>query len=354
MERRNFMLPAALLAGLSLACRDESPTATGPSAGPAPAAAAMAAPYTIKNLGTLGGINSRAFAINNMGETVGWSEIRSGQRHAFLYRAGVMHDLGALAGGRSEASAVNDAGTVVGRSTLLSGDLRAVRWQDGMKKNLGTLGGRNSVATGINDDGVIVGYSETKSGATHAFVWKNGVMTDIGTLGGSESRANGINAAGRVVGISTTASGRQHAFAWKDGKFQDLGDHGTRSGEATAINSGRIVGFFGVREDAENSDADSPAFVFSAGVVTIIGTDKTVAQARGVNSDGIVVGFDLDPRDDGFSLDAWLRRTDGMVQYLPELAAGNARAEWINRFGTIAGSSMTAGGAVRAVIWRPQ
>ena len=354
MNRPLFILPAALLAGLSLACRDESPTATGPSAAPAPATASSAAPYTIKNLGTLGGTNSRASAINNTGETVGWSEIRSGQRHAFLYRAGVMHDLGALAGGRSEANAVNDAGTAVGFSTILSGDVRAVRWQGGVKKNLGTLGGRNSVATGINDDGVIVGYSQTKTGASHAFVWKNGVMTDIGTLGGTESRATGINAAGRVVGTSTTASGERHAFAWKDGKFQDLGDHGTVSGEATAINSGRIVGFFGVPEDAENSDADSPAFVFSAGVVTIIQTDKTVSQARGVNADGIVVGFDLDPRDDGFSLDAWVRRTDGTVQYLPELAAGNASAESINRFGTIAGSSMTAGGAVHAVIWRPQ
>lgn len=36
-------------------------------------------------------------------------------------------------------------------------------------------------------------------------------------------------------------------------------------------------------------------------------------------------------------LDAWVRRTDGTVKYLPELSDGNAAARRINRFGTISG-----------------
>jgi len=352
MHRVTSVVLTALLAAAAGACDDRNPAA--PSTEPDHTATATAGSYTIKSLGTLGGGNSRAFAVNNAGETVGWSEIGSGQRHAFLYRAGVMRDLGALGGGRSEARAINDAGTVVGWSAVASGDLRAVRWQNGVKKNLGTLGGRNSVANGINGNGVIVGYSETSSGDLHAFVWKNGVMTDIGTLGGNESLANGINEAGRVVGTSNTASGERHAFAWKDGRFQDLGDDGTRSGEATAISNGRIVGFLGYREDAENSAEPSPAFVFSAGVLTVISTRQAVSQARGVNADGIVVGWDSDPRDDGHTNNAWVRRPDGTVDYLPELSDGNAAAEWINRFGTIAGYSENPTGRVRAVIWRPR
>jgi probable HAF family extracellular repeat protein len=353
MNRVTSVVLTGLLASAAGACDDrENPAA--PSGEPGHATTATASSYIIKSLGTLGGSNSRAFAVNNAGETVGWSEIGSGQRHAFLYRAGVMRDLGALGGGRSEARAINDAGTVVGLSTIVSGDVRAVRWQQGVKKNLGTLGGRNSVANGINGDGVIVGFSETSSGATHAFVWKDGIMTDIGTLGGNESRANGINPVGRVVGTSTTASGEQHAFAWKDGKFQDLGDNGTRSGEATAISNARIVGFLGYRPDAENSAAPSPAFVVAAGVLTVISTRQPVSQARGVNPDGIVVGHDFDPQDDGHTTDAWVRRTDETVAYLPELSDGNAAAEGINRFGTIAGYSENPTGRLRAVIWRPQ
>jgi probable HAF family extracellular repeat protein len=351
MNRPNAAVLATMLAA-AVACDDrESPA--GPSAEPGHAAVATASGYTIRSLGTLGGSNSSATAINNTGATVGWSDTRSGQTHAFLYQAGVMHDLGALAGGRSEARAVNDAGTVVGWSTVLAGDFRAVRWQNGVKRNLGTLGGRTSVANGINEDGVIVGYSETASGALHAFVWKNGVMTDIGTLGGTESRANAINQVGRVVGTSTTASGEPHAFAWKDGRFQDLGDNDTRSGEATAINNGRIAGFFGIRDDAENSLAESPAFVFSGGVLTIIVTCQPVAQARGVNPDGIVVGFDLDPRNDVNPQNPWVGRSDG-TEYLPKLSDGNAAAQGINRLGTIVGFSTTATGQLRAVIWRRQ
>jgi probable HAF family extracellular repeat protein len=355
MDRRNRMLLGLLLAALPGACRDESPNTTGPSTEPALAAVTAAATYSIKNLGTLGGTQSAAHAINNVGETVGWSNTSSGQRHAFLHRAGVMRDLGALAGGVSQAVAINDSGVVVGWSWILSGASRAVRWQGGVKKNLGTLGGRNSAATGINEDGVIVGWSETTRGDKHAFLWKNGVMTDIGTLGGRFSQANGINKAGRVVGWSATASGETHAFAWKDGKFQDLGDHGRDGSTATAINSGRIVGTVGPLEGAVGGEADqSNPFVFFNGVFTVFGTRQITSEANGVNPDGIIVGDDYNERDETATVNAWVRQTDGTVQYLPELSDGSAAAHGINRYGTIVGYSALASGQIRAVIWRPQ
>jgi probable HAF family extracellular repeat protein len=349
------MILNALLATLA-ACSDEAPEATGPSPAPGNQAVTTAAmTYSIKNLGTLGGKQSAAYGINNVGQTVGYSVTTAGRFHAFIYQAGVMKDLGALAGGTSEANAINDAGVAVGYSTVLSGAERAVRWQNGTKQNLGTLGGRNSRATDINEDGVIVGWSDTKSGDTHAFVYRNGVMKDIGTLGGKTSHAWGINKAGRVVGSSTTASGKLHAFAWRDGKFQDLGDHGTLFGEATAINSGRIVGVFGPPPDAEGGDLEvvSP-FILSAGVFTVFNTRRPTSFAHDVNPDGIVVGGDEDDRADEFPANAWVRQTDGTVQNLPELVDGLASAQGINSFGTIVGYSEAADGWLKAVIWRPQ
>ena len=356
MRQRKSMILTALLAGLAAGCNDDTPDATGPSpAAGSQAVTAAATTYSIKSLGTLGGNNSQANAINSVGQTVGSSQTKSGQSHAFIYQAGVMKDLGALAGGFSQANDINDAGVVVGYSTLLSGAERAVRWQNGTKQNLGTLGGRNSQATGINEDGVIVGWSNTKSGDTHAFVYQNGVMKDIGTLGGKDSRAFGINKAGKVVGGSTTASGKRHAFAWVNGKFQDLGDGGTASGAAIAINTGRIVGVFGAPPDAEGADLEIvQPFLFSAGVFTVWHTRRHSSRAFDINPDGIVVGGDDDDRMlDG--ADAWVRQTDGTVQTLPELTEdGLDAAHGINKFGTIVGFSEGTDGWLKAVIWRPQ
>jgi probable HAF family extracellular repeat protein len=298
-----------------------------------------------------------AYDINNMGQTVGTSTTKAGKFHAFIYQAGTMKDLGALSGGTSEANAINDAGVVVGYSTLLSGAERAVRWQNGTKKNLGTLGGKNSRANDINEDGTIVGWSDTKSGERHAFIYQNGVMKDLGTLGGRFSVAFGINKAGKVVGSSTTTSSvssKNHIVVWANGRMQDLGTGGTLFGEATAINSGRIVGNFGPPPDAEGGDLElQQPFIYAGGVFTRFFTRQVSSSAMDVNKDGIVVGFDEDERSETRTPDAWVRQSDGTLQYLPELTNGSASADGINSFGTIVGHSETADG-LRAVIWRPQ
>ena len=68
------------------------------------------------DLGTLGGTNSYAIAINDRGQVVGYSGTDRGMTgHAFLYSDGAMTDLGTLGGAvGSWASAINDRGQVVG------------------------------------------------------------------------------------------------------------------------------------------------------------------------------------------------------------------------------------------------
>jgi probable HAF family extracellular repeat protein len=344
----------SLMAGAAVACNDESPEPGGPS--PVPEVqAATAVTYTIKKLNTLGGLQSRAFAINSNGQIVGTSQNTAGRFRAFIWQSGVMKDLGGLAGVTSEANDINDAGAVVGYSTTLAGAERAVRWQNGAIKNLGTLGGQNSRATGINVNGVIVGWSDTKAGTTHAFVYKNGVMTDIGTLGGTTSHAWGINDVGKVVGGSTTAAGKLHAFSWANGTFQDLGDHGTTFGEAIAINNGRITGDFGAPPDAEGGDRDVvEAFIIAGGVTTVFGGLRLhTSHAHDINAGGVVVGGEEDERADD-PADAWVRQADGTRQKLPELQPGIASAQGINRAGAIVGYSTASDGWPKAVLWRPQ
>jgi probable HAF family extracellular repeat protein len=101
------------------------------------------------DLGTLGGRESSALAINDRGQVVGSSWINDrdqvfedytlkwGDSHAFIWQDGVMRDLGTLGGLDSHAYAINDLGQVVGISTTESELTSAFIWQDGVMTDLG-------------------------------------------------------------------------------------------------------------------------------------------------------------------------------------------------------------------------
>jgi probable HAF family extracellular repeat protein len=249
-------------------------------------------------LGTLGGSNSAATAVNGVGQVVGGSATASGASHAFLWQSGAMTDLGTLGGSGSLAEGINASGQVVGDSGTPSGATHAFLWQNGAMTDLGTLGGSYSRAYGINGTGQVVGESTTSSGATHAFRWQNGTMTDLGVpTNGTGSSGWAINTSGQVAGGAGFRKGNNaygHAVLWQSGRWTDLGTIDSTplaNSTAYALNdSGRVVG-------ASDSSAGRHAFVWQSKVGmtdlnTLIpaGSGWTLYYAYGINTNGQIVG----------------------------------------------------------------
>lgn len=150
------------------------------------------------DLGTLGGSSSIATAINAAGQVAGWSDVDVGSsvRRAFRYTGtpggggGVMVELGTLGGAESFASAINDSGQVAGYSATLDSGTHAFLYtgepgEEGVMADLGTLGGTQSEARAINARGQVAGFSFTANDAAlRAFLYTgtpgvDGVMIDL-------------------------------------------------------------------------------------------------------------------------------------------------------------------------------
>src|SRR5215467_7119511 len=77
-------------------------------------------PYEVADLGTLGGPNSRAFALNDKGQVVGQADTPDRHSHAFLWEGGHMIDLVAPGVEGSCACSINNRGQIVGTTFIRS------------------------------------------------------------------------------------------------------------------------------------------------------------------------------------------------------------------------------------------
>ncbi len=199
----------------------------------------------IADVGASIGVSSSANDINERNEIAGGADTGFGAFHAYLCSEGMTFDLGTLGGDESEALAVNQLGQVVGHSRTRAGPAKHAFFvpEAGRVLDLGSLGGEGamSIAHDVNDRGDVVGLAETGAGHPHAFLWTAARgMRDLGAIGTAPSMALGINNRGDVVG------GSGHAFLWteRDG-IRDLGTlgEGGRTSCANDVNElGCIVG----------------------------------------------------------------------------------------------------------------
>jgi probable HAF family extracellular repeat protein len=299
--------------------------------------------YTIKYIGSLGGLYSSAYDINDAGVVVGTSETSSGKLHGFRYIYGAMQDLGTLPGqDQSEAVGINNAGYIVGLSGnhaflwrpfvqpgvphmvdlglvagIAPGAVRAYginttgdivgyacatpcsegqhvafRRTAANMAVLAGLPGEGTSAAAINDNGLAVGGRFLAAPASHAAKWPAaGGLIDLG-IPGQDSYAYGVNLNGDIVGVSTFfydggADGPLHGVFWpaKGGSLVDLGP-----GIASDVsNKGRIVG--------RTYDLQPYTMLDPLGkhaMLPLLG-DGSGAEPRAVNSCGTIVGEAMRP-----------------------------------------------------------
>ena len=362
--------------------------------------AASQTQYTITDLPSLGGTNSRANSTNNRGWLAGYSNLTGNQsRHAALWRDGALTDLGTLGGPNSNVtwSVKSDSGIVAGISQTSTPDPLGEAWssaafypgatgtgfinlgfvwENGVMRALPTLGGNNGFATGANSRGQVVGWAEN---TVHdptcvppqqlqfrpvVYGPKGNQISELPLLAGDTSgAATGINEQGQAVGISgicDQAVGRftaKHALLWDNGKIVDLGNLGAPWWNTpTNINQrGDVVGFAGAPNDADGNFLQ--AFIWTAvGGMQGLGflPGDVHSEAYGINEKRQVVGLSCDA-DGNCRAFIW---ENGSMRDLNDFKPGDytARLEQardINEAGEIAGRSIDSTGVRRAFLATP-
>jgi probable HAF family extracellular repeat protein len=314
----------------------------------------------IVNLGTLGGYESAASAVNRRGDVVGaalnttpdslpsrapYSDFfiygYGTEPHAFLWRNGKIRDLGTLGGPDSAALFVNENGQVAGSSdvdaiqnpTTGRPTIHPFLWEHGRMHDLiadaphRMFGGTYGIASWLNERGQVLGTMNLKGDTIwHSFVWDRGVVTDLGTLGGLITTGQWINEAGHVVGKSDVTTictacppdnqkQLHDPFLWRDGRMTDLGVlDGDTAGTAYSVNErDQVVGVTTVCAKVNPDDschgAVYNAFLWENGsmvdlqTLLVPGSGITLSNSSGrgaynINNRGEIAGEGVLPNGD--------------------------------------------------------
>jgi probable HAF family extracellular repeat protein len=333
--------------------------------------------------GDTGGSSARG--LNNAAsiQVVGFSSAIGGPAHAVLWHknaAGsfVVQSLGTLGGPNSYANAVNGSGQVVGRADTSQVDANgnpihhAFSWQNGVMTDLDTLGSPGSEAMAGSDTGRVVGTFGFNGGA---FVWERGVMYELNPLlpsgsGWSLISANGVNAT-QIAGAGYF-NGQVHAFQITDpdGVFgngvpapKDLGparlagfSRGPFMGGMSSDGS-RVVGTI----ERGRLVPGAHATLWQGGTAIDLGslgdasTGTDLSYGGHVNDSGQVVGR-TDTKSRGFVPFLWEHGTMHDLNKLVTLPKGNvldANNCDINDASQIAGTERTATGSSVPVLLTP-
>jgi probable HAF family extracellular repeat protein len=258
-----------------------------------PGATKAKSQYQVSNLPDFGGTSSGGNSINDQSWVAGYSRLPDRNRHATLWRSGLLSDLGTLGGPNSSVTwnVKNTQGVIVGISQTADQEPLGESWSSAAfystpnnvgyinlgfvwEQSLGQMrglpnfpGGNNGFATGANNLGQVVGWAEngvhdpecccTQVLQFRPAMWTLGPPDQIHDLplipGDTSGAATAINDNGQIVGISgicDQAVGRhtaKHAVLWENGKVTNLGTFPAAWWNTpTAINQhGDIVGFAG-------------------------------------------------------------------------------------------------------------
>jgi len=229
------------------------------------AAPALAAGWTLTDLGTLGGTNSEASGLNDAGQVVGYAEGADGTPYPVVWTNGVATPLSTRPG---RAIALSPNGVAAGNViSATSTKVDATLLTGGNAYDLGTFGGSFSLVAAVNDSGQVGGYARTPDEKDHAFLGTVSGMVDLGTFGGLYSYVYGLNQSGLAVGSAYDASGVARCFRTTGGGLVDLGTFGGRFCNAFAVNdAGQITG------GAASTAGVSHAFVFDGRGMVDLGT----------------------------------------------------------------------------------